>query len=142
MKYKVEIKTTFDDESGRAPMLNTINDGINAYCKNHKGYVIKHDSFYDYRYDTSQSDYHTVDERSINGIAIGSRIEDDKVFVTMDIGDNVEVPAKCICFYRAKMSSSTIGGVLDTMQILAIDLIEIRPSDNIPDENLSIITTE
>lgn len=143
MKYRVELKSTFDgDENGRAPILESINYAINEYCRNHKGYITKHDSLYDYRYDTIQSDYNTIDERGICGIATGSRIEDDKIFVTMEIGDNVEVPEKCICFYRAKMSSSTIGGVLDTIQILAIDLIEIRPSDNIPDENLSIITTE
>ena len=143
MRYRIELKSIFaNDETGRGPTLDTLRDSIKAYCQSHKGYIIKHDSFYDYRYDTMQTGYSVVDERKIYGTAIGAKIEDDKIFVNIDIGDNIKVPDKNILFYRAKMSSSTIGGVLDNMEIIAIDLIEIRPSDKIPDDNLSTIITE
>ena len=143
MRYKIELKSVFiNDETGRGPTLDTLKNSIKAYCKNHKGYIIKHDSFYDYRYDTMQSGYPVVDERKIYGTAIGVKIENNKVFVDIEIGDNIEIPDKIILFYRAKMSSSNIYGVLDKLEIIAIDLIEVRPSDKIPDENLSTIITE
>ena len=86
MRYKIEVLTVTDEKiSNRFPSLEDIKKSIDDYSEGFKGLIILHDTLYDYSYDISGSNYHTVDTTTAIGHINSTIIENDKLYINVDL---------------------------------------------------------
>ena len=143
MLYKIELKTLPENAPSRVTLgpkeLKTFLDKRYSY-ENDEAIVIGHDSLYDFLYDTANTGYDKVDSLGVVGTIRETMIEDDKLFLTVKLNEGVEISDRVILFYRSTIKSIPLkyGGTWD-IEIIAVDLINIRPSDNVDDDKLSTI---
>ena len=140
MKYKIELKTKIfnDSQKKRMPSLERIKEAIDAYSKDGKGLIVKHDSIFDYHYNTRVDGYNTVDSLAVVGHITNSIIEDDKLFLIVNINNNETLDYKCICFFRSRMQNTADNkdNTFNLFDIFAVDLIA---TNLISEENVSVV---
>lgn len=145
MIYSIELKLVpANDKKNRMPNAKELKSIIDKYSEGNKGLVIGHDSFYDFQYDTMNTGYDTIDTTGAIGFIQSSFIEDDKLFLVININDNITISDRVILFYRAKLRNTNkdVSVTLNSVELIAIDLINIRPIETIKESNLSIIRRE
>lgn len=140
MKYKIELKTKIfnDSQKKRMPSLEKIKEAIDVYSKNGKGLLVKHDSVFDYQYNTRVDGYNTVDSLAVVGHITNSVIEDDKLFLIVNINNNESLDYKCICFFRSRMQNTADNedNTFNLFDIFAVDLIV---ANSVSEGNISIV---
>lgn len=140
MKYKIELKTKIfnDSQKKRMPSLERIKEAVDAYSKDGKGLIVKHDSIFDYHYNTRVDGYNTVDSLAVIGHITDSVIEDDKLFLIVNINNNETLDYKCICFFRSRMQNTADNedNTFNLFDIFAVDLIA---TNLISEENVSVV---
>lgn len=145
MIYSIELKLVpANDTKSRMPNAKELKPIIDKYSEGNRGLVIGHDSFYDFQYDTMNTGYDTIDTTGAIGFIQSSFIEGDKLFLVININDNITISDRVILFYRAKLRNTNkdVSVTLNSVELIAIDLINIRPKETIKESNLSIIRRE
>lgn len=145
MIYSIELKLVpANDTKNRMPNAKELKSIIDKYSDGNRGLVIGHDSFYDFQYDTMNTGYDTIDTTGAIGSIQSSFIEGDKLFLVININDNIIISDRVILFYRAKLRNTNkdVSVTLNSVELIVIDLINIRPTETIKESNLSIIRRE
>ena len=132
MRYKVEVLQITDKKLiNRYPSLEDVKKAIDDYSEGFKGIVILHDTLYDYNYDTSGTNYHKVDSTFSIGHIESSVIEDNTLYIDIDVSKDLNLNKKYICFYRANMESMARlnDKTLSITDLFAVDLVIVADSE-------------
>ena len=143
MKIKVELKTKVEnDEFGRVPDINKIKEAIEEYTVGFKGLIVLHNSIYDYQYDTRNKSYNDVDTKSVIGHIISSEIEDDKLFLIIEVTDTTIEGDRYICFFRSRMETTPDAkdNKFNDFNIFAVDLVNVEESEQVTERYLSEVS--
>lgn len=146
MLYKIQVTSSIAanrkaEFQVRYPLLEEAKDALISYITLGQGIVTLHRSFYEYQYDTKLNAYHKVDSTVIIGQIRNAFIENDKLFVTVDVNDTYNLDKKYICFYRATLQSEphSTDRRLRITSLFAVDLIVILDNEIDQISELSIV---
>lgn len=140
MNYEIELKVV-DDELGRLSDNVALKIALEKYIEGFKGAVVLHESIYDYNYNTENNKYYDVDKLNIIGHVKRVIDRDDKIFLQIDISKELDLNINYICFYRASLEHIKTGTTeYNNINIYAVDLIKVLPTENVSDSNVSDIT--
>lgn len=143
MILKIELKTDVtNDNLHRIPPLKQIKSAIDKYSEGFKGVVVLHESLYDYRYDTRGNSYTNVDSRQVVGSVMNTEINNDKLYLIIDVNETFDINKKVICFFRSNMQCSpgSKSLIFDELNIFVIDIINIGDTEDVTNERLSEVT--
>ena len=143
MKIKVELKTAVSNDTyHRVPDVSKIQKAIEEYSVGFKGAVVLHKSLYEYRYDTRNKFYNDVDTRNIIGHIHSTVIENEKLFLIIEVDDTFLQDAKYICFFRSRMEKTpdAKSTEFNEINIFAVDLTMVGSLEEIKERYLSEVT--
>lgn len=134
LKIKVlnrELGAESDHRQVRLPYPEDLKAAIDQYMTLGQGVVVYHNSFFDYKYDTKLNNYHNVDSISVAGHVIESVVEDNQVYVYIDLNEEINKDESYLCFYRATMQSDPQmpDHTLKITNLFSIDLIHIEQKE-------------
>lgn len=126
-----DLLTLSDGKMGRYPNIYELKKFLESYIDLGQGIVILHDSFYDYKFDTKLSSYHTVDSSHVVGHVIKVLLEDEKIYLVIEFNETFNPEKHYICYYRANLESDPrlSDRTLKITNLFAIDLITIADSE-------------
>lgn len=148
MIIKIELKTNMvNDSLNRIPSLERIQSAINDYSEGFKGLVVLYESLYDYRYDTKNTSYTSVDSNQVIGNIRNTEINNDKLYLIIGVNDSIiksrraMLDKRLICFFRSNMQSipGSKSATFDKLNVFAVDIIVVGDNETINNDYLSEI---
>lgn len=131
--YKIQLLTNLSEQAKkRFPPIEELDSAIKEYKQNGYGIIIKHDSLYDYQYDTKLSGYHVVDSKNISGHIVSHKLENNKIFLYIELNKPEDFIGKnLICLFRATMQTDPTKNdpKLHYKNLFVVDLVEIQDNE-------------
>lgn len=140
LKGRLEIKAV-NDEYNRIPPLEELVEIINSSSVGFNLTVVHHESLYDYNFDTKESTYNVIDSRQVVGHVESAVVENDEIYLILDLDTDFDVEQEFIIIPRASLKSTPGSDsiVFDEINIFCIDIITIGDTEDINPDNLTTL---